>query len=167
MANKYISQNAGRLTEIEANIASAGAADSGKLVALDTAGKISSTMLRDVENLVMTAGEALTSSDLVYVYDDAGSAKVKKAVADAAGHEADGYVLASPSEGETTVVYFEGKLVTSGLVAGKKYYLSDVTAGDLLAEDDTLPAGTGEIMQYVGKAVSTTELMFEPSVGII
>ena len=45
MANKYLAQVAGRIKEIAALVTSAGASDAGKLVALDTAGKIDSSLI--------------------------------------------------------------------------------------------------------------------------
>jgi len=163
MANKYLSQINGRLTEKEAKVTSSGAADAGKIIALDASGKIDSTMLRNVESISLTAGEALSSGDLVYI-DSNG--EVKKAVADSSGTEADGYVLSSVSAAEAVIVIFEGKLVTTGLVAGSKYFLSDTTAGDIVS-NSSLPTASGHVIQYIGKAISETELIFEPSEGIV
>lgn len=164
MANKYLSHENGRVKEVEAKNSSSGATDSGKLVALDADGKINNTMLKDVEVIELTAGDPLNSGEVVYIN---ASGEAKKAIADAAGKEADGYVQETVSAGETVKVYFESKLLTTGLTIGKKYYLSDTTGGDLISEDGTLPSGSGEVIQYIGKAVSTTELMFEPDAGIV
>ena len=45
MANKYIYLNGGVLTELEATTTSAGAGDAGEIVALDSSGKLDSTLM--------------------------------------------------------------------------------------------------------------------------
>lgn len=45
MADKYIRNNGGTLTETEAITSSAGAVDAGKIIALDSTGRIDNSMM--------------------------------------------------------------------------------------------------------------------------
>jgi hypothetical protein len=93
------------------------------------------------------------------VWDDSGTLKIRKADATTAGKEANGYVLASVSSGAEGTVYFE-QVITglSGLTLGAVYYLS-TTAGAITT---TAPSGSGNVVQRIGRAVSTTEVLFQP-----
>jgi hypothetical protein len=166
MADKYLKNDNGRKREVEAKTTSSGAGDAGKIVALNVRGKLDKSMFDEVQQKVLVAGEALSSGNLVYVYDDAGTVKVKKAVADSVGHEADGFVLSSAALDENVLVFFEGTLASTGLTAGERYYLSAATAGGVVTSG-ALPTGSGEVIQFIGKAISTTEINFEPDEGII
>lgn len=53
-----------------------------------------------------------------------------------------------------------GKWTTSGLTAGIEYWVSDITAGTIIA---TRPNTAGDIIRKVGTAISTTVLFFNPS----
>lgn len=159
---------AGRLTEVAAKDSSAGAGDAGKIVALDSTGKIDATMMPvgvggDTGSII--ASENLTAGDFINVFNDSDTTKVRKAVADVAGKEADGFVLASVSSGNSATVYFEGSNTQlSSLTIGARYYLSASVGGAIVA---TAPSGAGNVVQYIGKATSTTSLSFEPTEGIV
>ena len=45
MAAKYIKNNSGQLAEVEATTTSAGAGDAGKIIGLDSSGKIDTSMM--------------------------------------------------------------------------------------------------------------------------
>lgn len=70
--------------------------------------------------------------------------------------DADGYAHYA----DCTVVTHAERVV--GLTVGR-YYL-DTTAGGITA---TPPSATNNVSQYVGKAISATELNFEPDDGVI
>lgn len=154
------------LTE-EATIgSSAGAGDSGKLVHLDGAGKLDSTFMPTgfgADTRTVTAGETIAAGDLIYI-DSAGEAF--KADANDATKEAVGFVLAGITAAATGTAYFGSGIVTglSGLTAGARYYLSASTPGGVAT---AIPSGAGDIVQQVGKALSTTELYFEPQSSIL
>lgn len=185
---KYIKNNAGTLTEeaalttsagaadaqkipalnargvldstiVNSVTASAGAADSGKVVALDATGRIDSTMMptgigADTQSIV--ASEALAAGDLVNVWNDAGTPKVRKADATTNGKLAMGFVLAGVSSGATATVYFEGSNTQcSGLTAGVQFLAT--TAGLTAA---TAPSASGNVVQRVGFATSSTTMNF-------
>jgi hypothetical protein len=165
-AQKYLNRVSGRNKQIAATITSAGAADDGKLVGLDATGRIDGSMMpvglaADTKSII--ASEALAAGNLVSLFDNAGVTNVRKADATVEGKECDGFVLSSVSAAAAALVYFEGRITgLSGLTLGARYYLS-ITAGAITA---TPVSASGNVDQYVGKAVSATELNFEPDDGV-
>ena len=153
---------AGRIKELAAVVISGGAGNDGDLVALDATGKI------DVS--VMPAGigqntgsgltsEALAANDLVNVYDNAGTANVRKADATAEGKEANAFVKQAYTSGQTATYYLSGNVMTglTGLVAGRRYL--HTTAG---LSTGTSPSTAGNVVQKIGDALSATSIAFEP-----
>ena len=111
------------------------------------------------DSKILPASENLAAGDLVNVWTDTGTAKARKADATVAGKEANGFVLAAVTLGQNATVYFDGtNTQLSGLTPGAVYYLS-TTAGGVTT---TPPSGSGNVVQRVGRAVSATELTFEP-----
>lgn len=167
MADKYVELNGGRLQEKAAVDSSAGVGDAGKIPALDSTGRLNQNMMPvgfvdDVASLV--ASETLAAGDLVSVWNDAGTPKVRKADATTSGKEVDGFVMEAVTLGNPGNVYFEGiNNQLAALTPGSRYYLS-TTAGGITA---TPPSGAGNVVQYVGRAISATELSFEPDQGVI
>ena len=166
-AKKYISINAGVLTEVQATDSSAGAGDAGEIVALDAAGRLSTTMMPvgvGVENDLIISSENLAAGDLVNIWTNTGVANVRKADATTAGKEANGFVLASVTSPAAATVYRNSQSNTqkSGLTPGAIYYL-DTTAGGITT---TVPSASGNIVQHVGKAFDATTLIFEAQLPI-
>lgn len=96
--------------EISADV-STGVANAGDIVALDSTGRISQTMMPvgiGPDTKALFAAESLTAGDLVYIADDGGTTSVFKASADVSGSPAIGFVDSSYSVGEQALVYFEG-----------------------------------------------------------
>ena len=168
MANKYLKNNGGVLTEEEAVAASAGAGDAGKIPALDGGGRIDSTMMPvgiGADTASITTSEDLAAGDIVDIYDVTGTATARKADGASAGKYATGFVLASTTSGSNATVYFEGQNnQLTGLTAGSRMYLSATTPGAITA---TAPTGTGQVVQYVGRAISATAIAFEPAQPIV
>jgi hypothetical protein len=168
MANKYISLNSGRLTEVEATVSSAGAGDAGELVALDNTGRLDTSVMPvgiGADTTTIATSENLSAGDFVNIWNDAGTPKARKAIADVAGKEACGFVLAATTAPANASVYHEGtNTQLTGLTAGSRYYLSAATAGTATA---TPPSATGNVVQFVGVAVSATALTYEASEGVI
>lgn len=164
MADKYLYQNAGGFAERAAIVSSAGAGDTGKIPALDAAGRLDTSMMPvgiGADTQVITASEALAAGDLVNVWNSTG-AKVRKADATVAGKRADGFVLAAVSSSASATVYFEGTITgLTGLTAGEQFLAT--TAGTATA---TAPSSSGNVAQRVGVATSTTTLNFEPGPAI-
>lgn len=167
-AKKYLALISGRISEVIATVVSAGAADDGKIVALDATGKLDNSVMPvgiGADTKTVPASENLAAGELVNLWDDAGTLKARKADASASGKEADVFVLAAVTSGNNATVYFGGtNNQLSGLTAGSRYYLSATTPGAVTA---TPPTGSGVVSQYVGKATSATELSFEAAEGVV
>lgn len=161
MADKYLKHQSGGFAEVEAKISSAGAGDSGKIVALDAAGKLDNSLMPvgiGADTNSVQASEALTAGDWVNVHDVAGGFRVRKADASAAGKPAVGFVLAGVSSGAQATIYGEG---TNNQVSSQTpgaVYLSATTPG---AGTATPPTGTGKVVQKLGTAMSATTVNFE------
>lgn len=160
--NKYLKNNAGQITEEASTQSSAGAGDAGKIVALDSAGRLASSMMPagfGAETQSITASEDLAAGDFVNIWDDSGTIKVRKA--DASGgnaKKADGFLLAAALTGAAATVYYGNvNNQLSSLTKGAIYYLSG-TAGGVTT---TAPSTATHIVQRVGKAISATELLVE------
>ncbi|MDR6886152.1 MULTISPECIES: hypothetical protein [Variovorax] len=168
-ANKIPALNASGvldLTITNGKNASAGAGDAGKLVALDAAGRIDSTMMPvgiGADTASILTSEALAAGNLVNVYNNAGTANVRKADATTAGKEAHGFVLAAVGSGVNATVYFEGTNTSvTGLTPGAQFL--HTTAGGATV---TAPSASGNAVQRVGLATSATSLNFEQGTPIV
>lgn len=140
--------------------ASAGAGSSGKLPALDSTGRLDSTFMPvgvTVEVLSVTASEALSAGDWVNLHVSSGN-KVRKADA-SNGRQAHGCVLAGVSNGGTATVYLEGSNTQlTSRTFGATQYLSASTPG---AATETAPSGSGQLLQILGTATSSTSSTIE------
>lgn len=163
----FLDKAAGRIRQMTALLTSAGAADANKLVQTNALGYLDPSLLPPTigeDVLTITASENLAAGDLVNIHDNAGTANARKADATAEGKEADGFVIAAATSGTDAAVYFEGRVAgLAGLTIGARYYTS-TTAGLATA---TPPSGTGNVCQYVGRAISATEIAFEGEDGVI
>jgi hypothetical protein len=162
MAQKFLRLLSGVISELEALVTSAGAGDAGKIPALDATGKLDNSFMPvgiGADSKILPASENLAAGDLVNVWNDSGTAKARKADATTAGKEANGFVLSAVTLGNNATVYFDGTdTQLSSLTPGGVYYLA-TTAGGVT---DTPPSGSGNVLQRVGRALSATELTFEP-----
>lgn len=185
-APKILWYVAGRIKQLATIAASAGAGDADKIPATNASGVLAPSLLNaaetgnskvlmtksdgTIDSSVMPAGfgaatasivasEALAANDLVNVWDDGGTPKVRKADATTEGKEAHGFVLAAVSSSASATVYFDDRI--TGLTSktpGARQYLS--TTPGLMVE--TAPSAAGNVVQCVGKAYSTTAVDFEP-----
>ncbi len=159
-AKKLLRLVGGVMTEALGIQSSAGAANAGDIPALDESGRIDASMMpvgigADVANI--PASEALAAGDFVNVWNDGGTAKVRKADATIAGKDAHGFVLAAVSNSATATVYFEGtNTQVTSQTAGNVYL--QTTAGKGGA---TVPSAAGNVVQQVGIATSATSVNFE------
>lgn len=161
MADKFVSLVAGVPHEKEATTTSAGAADAGKIIALNLQGDIDESMLPTgigADTASILASESLVAGDFVNIFNDAGVASVRKADASTSGKHAHGFVLASVSSGEMATVYFEGENnQISGATPGD-VFLSATTPGGFTS---TAPSGSGRVVQRLGVAFSDTAINVE------
>lgn len=168
MAEKYLKQVNGILTETEAKQSSAGAPDAGKIPALDSTGKIDSSMMPvgiATESDVVPASENLAAGDFVNLWSSSGI-KARKADASTSGKEAHGFVLAAVSSGASATVYriSQSNTQLTGMTPGAKQYLSSMVPG---GRSETVPSAAGQIVQVLGIAKSATELIYNPSEAIV
>lgn len=168
-AQKFLTIVNGMKTLLQAITSSAGAADAGKMVALDDAGRLDNSMMPvgiGADTKAIVASEALSAGDFVNVYNNAGTSNVRKADATTAGKECNGFVLAAVTSGQNATVYFEGtNTQRTGLTIGTRYVLA-TTAGGIVAKASA-PSASGNVQQEVGVAISATEISFEPSEPIV
>jgi hypothetical protein len=162
MAQKFLRLLSGVISELEALVTSAGAGDAGKIPALDATGKLDNSFMPvgiGADSKILPASENLAAGDLVNVWNDSGTAKARKADATTAGKEANGFVLSAVTLGNNATVYFDGTdTQLAGLTPGSVYYLATTAGGIATAP----PSGYGNVLQRVGRALSATELTFEP-----
>lgn len=156
--NKFIRNNAGKLQEEQA-ATTGGTGKEDCIVSTGSDGLLDPSLMPvgvapDV--LVAESGENLSAGDYVYVGADG---KVYKADASNSTKGAIGFVLAATTAPADANVYFEGtNNQLSTLTIGSRYYLSETAAGGVTA---TAPSGTGEIVQYLGTAITATTISTE------
>lgn len=142
-------------------VVSAGAGDAGKLAQLDANGKLDNSVMPTgigADVTVLVASEALAANDFVNIWNDAGTAKVRKTDAATPGKHAHGFVLAAVSTGANATVYHEGTNAgLTGLTPGD-LYLSATTPGKAT---NTAPSTAGQFVQNIGIATSATSMNFE------
>jgi hypothetical protein len=157
----YLTQENGRLVGKIAAATSGGAPDAGKVPKLDAGGKLDTTMMPtgfgdEVQSV--PASEALSAGDYVNIWNDGGTARVRKAVATSVATRAHGFVLASVTSGTAAAVYFEGTNTSiSGATPGD-LFLSATTPGGF---SSTAPTASAQIVQLIGLATSATTANFE------
>ena len=163
---KYLQLGTSGIEEKASTDSSAGVGSAGDIVALDGSGKIPLNMMPSgigPATKALVASEAITAPALVNVWNDAGTAKVRKADA-ATNKPANGFILASVASAASADVYFEGEVTgMSGLVAGK-VWLSATVPG---ATQAAIPTTAGHIAQSVGWVTSATTLDFESGDAIL
>lgn len=160
---RFLALIAGKLSELVPATSSAGAGSAGQIVALNAAGAVDITMMPSgigANTFTGPATAAISAGMLINLYSNAGVVSIRPADSTAAGSKADGYATSAIASGANGTVNLGPGAITglSGLTAGSDYYLS--TVGGI---SDTPPSAAGNVVQYVGKATSATELDFQPS----
>lgn len=110
---------------------------------------------------LIIASEYLTAGDFVNRRNSSGS-ELRVCKADASANKpADGFVLEDVTSGATATVYRRLQLNTqkTGMKAGAIQFLSTTTPG---GTQETVPEGSGKLLQNLGIAQSATELIFDP-----
>jgi hypothetical protein len=152
-------------TIVNSKTTSAGAGDSGKLVALDASGRIDNTMMPvgiGADTAVIVTSEAVAAGDFINIWNSSG-VKARKADATVSGKEAMGFVLVGAGSGASATVYFEGSnTAVTGQTVGPVFLAT--TAG---LATSTAPSGSGNAVQYLGIAISATQINFEADRPII
>lgn len=165
-ASKFLALVGGRIREVIATVTSGGVVDDGKIVALGSDGRLDNSVLPvgvGIETKSIQASENLGAGNLVNIWNSGGEFRVRKADATTAGKEAHGFVLSSVSTGQTAQVYLEGTVTGLTSLTPGRYYLA-TTPGEIT---QTPPSNPNNVVQYVGNAVSSSELTFEATDGVI
>lgn len=114
--------------------------------------------------VVLPANGALAAGDLVNIFDYYGNLNARKALADAEGKEAHGFVLEDVEDlADATVICGGINNKMSGLSGGPYMYLSATVPGGV---SDVPPDTVGHIVQVVGWRLSATSLNFQPQTAI-
>lgn len=169
MADKFLDLIDGVPTLKTPVASSAGSGDAGKIPKLDANGQLDLTMMPsgvagDITSCVCS--EDLDAGNLVNLWSDSGTLKARKANATDASKPADGFVLAAYTSGDTVTVYHDGIITgLSGLTVGAKQYTSKATSGATTA-DVSGHTTSGNQIQLVGKARSTSQIVFEPGESV-
>ena len=122
-----------------------------------TSGQAKANVVLDTQTVL--ASEALSAGDLVNIWNNTGTANVRKADASASGKQAHGFVLAAVSSGANAAVHFEGAVTgLSGMTPGATQFLSATAGG----RTETAPTTTDYYLQVVGVARTATIMDFEP-----
>lgn len=163
MATKWFMTKVAGITKlVEAIITSTGVADAFKIISTNTYGKLDETLLPDgvgADIKVAASSENLTAGNLVNLWNDGGTIKVRKA--DASGGVAKmvhGFVKENVTAPADATVYFNGfNTDISGLTPGAIYYITDTpgAAATTAPDPDT---DDGHIIQVVGVATAAGEL---------
>jgi len=165
MADKYLRHNAGGLAEREASVVSVGAADAGKIGALDGTGRFDNSFMPvglGADTSIVVASEALSAGDVVNKHDVAGGFRARKADA-SANKPVHGFVLAAVVSGGNATVHRSGSNTqVTGQTPGTKYL--STTPGAISA---TAPTVAGQISQEVGVADSATSFSFRPQLPVL
>ena len=167
-ANAVVKQTAAGIIApavLNAKNSSAGAGDAAKIVQLDAAGRIDSTMMPvgiGADTASITTSEAVAAGDFINIWNSSG-AKARKADATVSGKEAHGFVLVGAASGAAATVYFEGQnTAVTGQTPGPVFL--STTAGTAAA---AAPSGSGNVVQRLGFAISATTIVFEANDPIV
>lgn len=160
MVDKVLRRVGGRTEQYTPVQTSGGAADAGKIPALNAEGKIDPSMYEAGADQTMPvpASEAIGAGKFVNLWSDAGTLKAR--LADNSNNRpAHGFVKVAAGLAETATVFPLDAINTAltGLTVGEVYFLG--TAGGVITPAlDAATAATGSIDQKLGVATSATEL---------
>jgi hypothetical protein len=160
MADKYVALDTtnGRLKQVDGTVTSAGAGQAGKIVALDSSGKLDASLIPagaggdSVQSI--TATEAIDAGAWVNIYNNSGSVGLRRALATDTTRPAHGFIKTSVGAGSSVNVYKGGDNdkvpLGSFTIAdmGKWVFLSPTSYGACTL---TVPSTSGQLLQPIGK----------------
>lgn len=155
---KYLKLSLGDTVEETSLPSSAGTSSAGRIPELDPSGRLDMTMMPvgvGLDVTFTTAGEALSAGDFVY-FDTQGRAL--RADATTVTKAAQGFTTTGVIMGANVNIYYnESNTGVTGLTPGISYFLSGLNPGKMVTSD-SLPIGTGKIIQRLGFAQTATSL---------
>lgn len=160
-AQGFIARVGGKFKQVLAILTSAGAADSGKIPALDASGKLDASFMPTgigANSAVAVASEAIAAGKFVNFFSNAGALGMRLAD-NSNNREAHGYVTAAVASGASGTAYRLNTVNASltALTVGTSYYLG--LAGGVIAAPLDPAVDIGKTDQYLGIAKSATELV--------
>lgn len=162
-SQKFLVREGGKTKQKQAVEASLGAADAGKIPALNSSGKLDGSMMPagiGAQVVLLEVTESISAGKFINYFNDGGTLKVRLAD-NSNGREANGYVLESFTSSQTATVYpLDGvNSELTGLTVGSDYWLG--TAGGVIDTplDESNAGNSGYVSQQLGKAKSSTELI--------
>ena len=165
-AKKFLRLVSGVITEVFGVQSSAGAGNAGDVPVLDESGRLDNSMMPvgiGADTAVIAASESLAAGNWVNIWNDTGTAKVRKADATTAGKEVHGFVLSAVTSGNPATVYFEGtNTQVTGQTPGPVYLQTTAGTGGT-----TVPSASGNLVQQVGVALSATSVNFERGTPVV
>jgi hypothetical protein len=105
---------------------------------------------------VITVGEDVNGGDLLYLGSGSTYLKVSN-TSDTTSSTELRIAISGITSGNSGAGIIQGKYTTTGLTAGDKYWVG--ASGDYT---NIQPTGDGDIVRYIGTALSSTELEFNP-----
>jgi hypothetical protein len=158
--NKFLTFISNKWQWVAALVHSSGSGDAGKIIATNADGKVDITLMPNgvgADTFVANASENLAAGDLVNIWDDSGTVKVRKASNADPGKPADGFVSGAVTSGASATVFLDGTVTgLSGLDPAIQHFL-----GVDGAVTDTAPTSSGTIIQPIGTSVSASAVAFE------
>lgn len=156
-AQKFLQLVSGKLKEVFASATTVANA----IAAMDSTGRLDIGMMPvgvGAEVTVCVTSENLVAGNFVNLYLNGGVITARKADATTNGKQANGFTLANVTSPASATIFRISNTNTalSGLTIGSDYYLS-TTAGGVTT---TPPSTAGNIVQYLGIASLTTEIVF-------
>lgn len=166
-ANPYLAPNSS--TGVPTSTVPSVTSTANAIVALDSTGRLDPSVMPvgiAPPTISLPQTGSLADGDSVNIYNNSGTATCRKADASAVGKPVRGFVLAATSSPGPALVYLPGDENThkTGLTPGADYYSDPATPGGVTA---TIPSTSGTVVEYVGTAVSATELSFNPELRYV
>lgn len=163
MAQRFMTLVSGLRTMVEALVTSSGSADAGSIIATNADGKLDASLLPagiGANVQIVDASEAIGAGKFVNLWNDGGTLKARLAD-NSNGRYAHGFIKDAAASGTPATVYplDVNNTALTGLTVGSRYYLG--TAGGVIntALDPTDAGNANKVHQYLGVALSATELI--------
>lgn len=162
MAQGFLAVVGGKIKTLFGIASSSGAGDADKYIVTDSTGKLDPSFMPSgigANQIVVPTSENLAVGDFVNIYDAAGVLTARKAD-NSNSREAWGYVEAAVTSPANATVKRLNTINASrsGLTAGAEYWLGTAGGVTNTALDANDVANAGKVIQYLGRAKSTTEL---------